>query len=47
MGQLIDFTNCEEIHNGYNGVNGAKKCIIYNDKIYLLKIPSVDNQTVL
>ena len=39
--KLIDFTNCEELEwNGYNGANGTKKCIIYNDKIYLLKIPS-------
>lgn len=41
--ELIDFSNCQELEwNGYNGANGTKKCIIYNGKIYLLKIPKID-----
>lgn len=45
MNKLIDFTNCEEIQtNGYDGANGTKKCIKYNNKIYLLKISSTTDK---
>ena len=41
INKLIDFSDCEEIQsNGYDGASCAKRCIIYNDKIYLLKIPT-------
>lgn len=44
--ELIDFSNCKELEwNGYNGANGTKRCIVYNDKIYLLKIPSTNKYT--
>lgn len=39
MENLIDFTRCKEIKEyGYNGSNGIKRCIEYNNEIYMLKI---------
>lgn len=39
MQDYIDFTHCQELpENSYNGGNGIKRCIIYNDKIYMLKV---------
>ena len=45
MQEYIDFTNCKVISSiGYNGGNGTKKCIEYNGKIYLLKIPATTDK---
>jgi len=45
MQEYIDFTNCKIISSiGYNGGNGTKKCIEYNGKIYLLKIPATTDK---
>lgn len=38
MNKLVDFTNCTELKwSGYNGANGLKKSIIYNNKIQMSK----------
>ena len=43
MNKLVDFTNCTELKwGGYNGANGLKKSIIYNNKIQMLKVPKTD-----
>lgn len=36
---MIDFSNLRTTKKGYNGANGGKKCVVYNDEKYLLKIP--------
>jgi hypothetical protein len=37
---IIDFTNCKKILNkAYNGANGKKIAVEYNNKIYMLKFP--------
>ena len=39
---VVDFTNCERINSHtYNGANGKKIAVKYNDEIYMLKFPSV------
>ncbi len=35
---MIDLTNEKELTNGYGG-SEAKKTILYNDKIYMVKFP--------
>lgn len=37
---MIDFTNLPTRNKSYNGANGAKKSIIYNDELYMLKLPN-------
>lgn len=34
---MIDFTNCRVLKKSYNGANGNKLCIEYNDERYMLK----------
>lgn len=36
---MIDFTECATRKKAYNGANGTKMCIIYNDELYMLKMP--------
>ena len=37
---MIDFTHCqEEYRKYYDGLNGKKKAIYYNDELYMLKFP--------
>lgn len=38
---MIDFTNCPILNKTYNGTNGSKISIIYNDEIYMLKFPAI------
>jgi len=40
----IDFTNCEKRHKKYEGSNGNKISIIYNDELYMLKFPPVSKR---
>ena len=41
---MIDFTNCkEEYKKYYDGLNGKKKSIYYNDELYMLKFPKESN----
>ena len=36
----VDFTNCQRvISRAYNGANGNKIAVLYNDEIYMLKFP--------
>lgn len=35
----IDFTGCPFGYKTYDGANGSKKSIYYNDELYLLKFP--------
>lgn len=42
--ELIDFTNAPKYIKTFNGSNGAKKAIIYNDEAYMLKFPSARNK---
>lgn len=37
---MIDFTNCKQYKKSYNGANGNKICIDYNNERYMLKFPS-------
>lgn len=37
---MIDFTNTPTKNKSYNGANGAKKSIVYNDELYMLKLPN-------
>ena len=40
MKNMIDFTNCRVIPGRtYNGANGSKIAVEYNDEIYMLKFP--------
>ena len=41
---MIDFTECQELSKGYNGSNGIKLSIKYNDKTYMLKFPTRGKQ---
>lgn len=41
MDNVIDFTNCEKKKKTYEGANGSKICILYNNEQYMLKFPSV------
>ena len=36
---MIDFTNLPVRRKGYGGANGSKLSIVYNDNIYMLKLP--------
>lgn len=36
---MIDFTNLPIRRKGYGGANGSKLSIVYNDNIYMLKLP--------
>ena len=37
---IIDFTSCRRIlHKAYNGANGKKIAIVYEDAVYMLKFP--------
>lgn len=37
---MIDFTNCKKFNKSYNGANGNKVCIEYNNERYMLKFPA-------
>lgn len=37
---MIDFTNLPTRNKSYNGANGAKKSVVYNDQLYMLKLPN-------
>lgn len=37
---MIDFTNLPTGKKSYNGANGAKKSVIYQNELYMLKLPS-------
>lgn len=37
---MIDFTSLPTRNKSYNGANGAKKAIIYNNELYMLKLPN-------
>lgn len=37
---LIDFTGLPTKKKGYGGANGSKLSVIYNDELYMLKLPS-------
>lgn len=37
---MIDFTECKTLKKAYGGMNGSKKCIIYNGEPYMLKLPT-------
>lgn len=37
---MVDFTNLPTRNKSYNGANGAKKSVIYNDELYMLKLPN-------
>jgi len=37
---MIDFTNLPTRNKSYNGANGAKKSVVYNDEQYMLKLPN-------
>lgn len=35
---MIDFSNCDiDLSVNYNGANGKKACIIYNNERYIIK----------
>ena len=36
---MIDFTNMQTRKKAYGGANGSKLSIVYNDKLYMLKMP--------
>ena len=37
---MIDFTNCRVIPGrAYNGANGSKIAVDYNNEVYMLKFP--------
>lgn len=43
----IDFTNCKTAKKYYDGLNGNKLAIYYNDELYMLKFPKekhIDNE---
>ena len=40
---MIDFSNCQVNNKFFNGSNGTKKSINYNDERYLLKIIPTEN----
>lgn len=44
MAEKIDFTNCEKKHKKYEGANGSKISIIYNDELYMLKFPPISKR---
>lgn len=44
---MIDFTNSLKKNKTYNGANGSKISIIYNDEQYMLKFPSLAKKRIL
>ena len=38
---MIDFTNLPIKNKTYNGANGSKISVIYNNETYMLKFPSL------
>ena len=36
---MLDFTNLPTKKKAYGGANGSKLSVIYNDELYMLKIP--------
>ncbi len=41
---MIDFTNCRKTKKTYEGANGNKICIEYNNEMYMLKFPAVPSK---
>ncbi len=40
VNERIDFTTCQRVlGKAYNGANGKKIAVIYNDEQYMLKFP--------
>ncbi|MBR5514252.1 MAG: hypothetical protein IKV85_09775 [Ruminococcus sp.] len=40
MNERIDFTTCQRVPGkAYNGANGKKIAVIYNNEQYMLKFP--------
>lgn len=38
---MIDFTNCKiDPLRAYDGANGSKICVIYNNERYMIKFPA-------
>lgn len=43
---MVDFSNCEiNKYKYYGGKNGGKICIVYNNKDYMLKFPTLTDST--
>ena len=40
MNDMIDFTSLPTRKKSYGGANGNKICVIINDQLYMLKLPS-------
>ena len=36
---MLDFTNLQTKKKAYGGANGNKLSVIYNDELYMLKLP--------
>ena len=36
---MLDFTNLPTKKKAYGGANGSKLSVIYNDELYMLKLP--------
>lgn len=42
--EIIDFTNCKRVlGRAYNGANGKKIAVEYNNSVYMLKFPPSGN----
>ena len=41
---MIDFTNCEQKKKTYGGANGNKISIIFDNELYMLKMPCIANK---
>lgn len=39
MNEKIDFTNCPKIYKAYNGANGKKIAVEYQNEVYMIKFP--------
>ena len=39
MNKKIDFTDCKKIYKAYNGANGKKIAVEYQDTVYMIKFP--------
>ena len=37
---MIDFTNLPTRKKAYGGANGSKLCVVYNNELYMLKLPA-------
>ena len=47
---MIDFSNCDiDLSVNYNGANGKKACIIYNNERYMIKTAGLakDNPNIV